>query len=70
MLSGFIAAVVGGLGSNLGALVGGPLIGVAAMFAAFRFGGQFQNAVSLALLIAVLMLRPQGLFGRLAARRV
>lgn len=70
VLSGFIAAVVGGLGSNLGALVGGPLVGVTAMFAAFRFGGQFQNAFSLALLIAVLMLRPQGLFGRVAVRRV
>jgi len=70
VLNGFIAAVVGGLGNNLGALIGGPLVGVAAMFAAFRFGGQLQNAFSLALLIAVLMLRPQGLFGRMAARRV
>lgn len=70
VLSGFIAAVVGGLGSNVGALIGGPLVGVAAMFAAFRFGGQFQNVVSLGLLIVVLMLRPQGLFGRIAARRV
>jgi branched-chain amino acid transport system permease protein len=70
VLSGFIAAVIGGLGSNLGALVGGPLVGVAAMFAAFRFGGQFQNAFSLALLIVVLMLRPQGLLGRVSARRV
>jgi len=40
------------------------------MWAAFEYGGQFQNAVSLALLIGVLMLRPQGLFGRTAARRV
>jgi branched-chain amino acid transport system permease protein len=70
VVNGFIAAVIGGLGSNIGALIGGPLVGVAAMLAAFHFGGQFQNAVSLALLIAVLMLRPQGLFGRTAARRV
>jgi branched-chain amino acid transport system permease protein len=70
VLSGFIAAVIGGLGSNLGALIGGPIVGVATMFAAFRFGGQFQNAFSLALLIVILMLRPEGLFGRLAARRV
>jgi branched-chain amino acid transport system permease protein len=70
VLNGFIAAVIGGLGSNAGALIGGPLVGVASMYAAFRFGGQFQNVVSLALLIAVLMLRPQGLFGRTQARRV
>ena len=70
VVNGFIGAVIGGLGSNTGALIGGPLVGVASMWAAFQYGGQFQNAVSLALLIGVLMLRPQGLFGRTAARRV
>ena len=70
VVNGFIAAVIGGLGSNAGALIGGPLVGVAGMYAAFQYGGQFQNAVSLALLIAVLMLRPEGLFGRARARRV
>ncbi len=70
VLNGFIAAVIGGLGSNAGALIGGPLVGVASMYAAFRFGGEFQNVVSLALLVGVLMLRPQGLFGRTQARRV
>lgn len=70
VVNGFIAAVVGGLGSNAGALIGGALVGVASMWAAFQFGGQFQNAVSLAILIGVLMIRPQGLFGRTAARRV
>jgi branched-chain amino acid transport system permease protein len=70
VVNGFIAAVIGGLGSNAGALIGGPLVGVASMWAAFQFGGQFQNAVSLALLIGVLMVRPQGIFGRTSARRV
>jgi branched-chain amino acid transport system permease protein len=70
VLNGFIAAIIGGLGSNTGALIGGPLVGVASMYAAYQFGGQFQNVVSLALLIGVLMARPQGLFGRTRARRV
>ncbi len=70
VLNGFVAAVVGGLGSNLGALVGGALVGVASMYAAYEYGGEFQNAMSMALLIGVLMVRPQGLFGRPAARRV
>lgn len=69
-LNGFVAAVVGGLGSNLGALVGGALVGVAGMYAAYQYGGEFQSAVSLGLLIIVLMARPQGLFGRPQARRV
>jgi branched-chain amino acid transport system permease protein len=69
VLNGFVAAVVGGIGSNPGALVGGALVGVASTYAAFEYGGEFQNAVSLALLILVLMIRPQGLFGRPAARR-
>jgi len=70
VMNGFVAAVVGGLGSNLGALVGGALVGMLSFYAAFEYGGEFQNAVSLALLVVVLMLRPQGLFGRQAARRV
>jgi branched-chain amino acid transport system permease protein len=68
--NGFVAAVVGGLGSNFGALVGGLLVGILSLYAAFEYGGEFQNLVSLALLVVVLMVRPQGLFGRRAARRV
>ncbi len=70
VLNGFVAAVIGGLGSDLGALIGGLLVGMVSMYAAYTYGGEFQDAVSLALLIAVLMLRPEGLFGRPAARRV
>ena len=70
MINGFIAAVVGGLGSNLGSLLAGVLVGVISFYSAYFFGGEFQNAVSLALLIGVLMIRPQGVFGHAAARRV
>jgi branched-chain amino acid transport system permease protein len=69
VLNGFVAAVVGGIGNDIGALSGGALVGIAATYAAFEYGGEYQNAVSLALLIIVLMVRPQGLFGRPAARR-
>jgi branched-chain amino acid transport system permease protein len=70
VLNGFLAAVVGGFGNNLGALIGGPLVGVITMIATYKIGGQYQAFVSLVLLVAVLMLRPEGLFGRPAARRV
>lgn len=69
-LNGFVAAVVGGFGSNVGALIGGVLVGIFSMYAAYEYGGEFQNAISLGLLIIVLMVRPQGLFGRRQARRV
>lgn len=70
VLNGFVAAVVGGIGSNIGTLIGGPLVGVVGMLTAYKIGGAYQDLASLLLLIAILMLRPQGLFGRSSARRV
>jgi branched-chain amino acid transport system permease protein len=70
LVNGFIATVVGGMGSNLGALIAGPLVGISAMIATYQFGGEYQNLVSLLLLVGILLLRPQGLLGRSSARRV
>lgn len=70
VLNGFIAAILGGMGSNLGALIGGPLVGIVAMVATYQVGGEFQSLVSLALLVGVLLIRPEGIFGRAAGRRV
>ena len=70
VLNGFIAAVIGGMGSNSGALIGGPLVGIVAMLATYTVGGEFQSLVSLLLLVAMLLLRPEGIFGRAGARRV
>ncbi len=70
VLNGFVAAVVGGVGSNLGAVIGGPLLGVVTMLTAYRVGGAYQDLASLFVLVAILMLRPQGVFGRASARRV
>lgn len=68
--NGFVAAVVGGIGNDTGALLGGALVGVISMYAAFVYGGEFQNVVTLGLLVAVLMIRPEGIFGTPAARKV
>jgi branched-chain amino acid transport system permease protein len=46
------------------------MVGVLSMWAAYNVGGEYQNAVSLALLVVILMARPQGLFGRVSARQV
>jgi branched-chain amino acid transport system permease protein len=68
--NGFVAAVVGGIGNDSGALLGGALVGVASMYAAYHYGGEFQNLLTLAVLVVVLMIKPEGLFGMPAARRV
>lgn len=70
VINGFIAAVVGGVGSNSGSIIGGLLLGSISMMTAFTLGGEFQLLAALVILIGVLMLRPQGLFGRTAARTV
>lgn len=70
VIAGFVAAVVGGMGSMVGALVASALIGCVAMYAVYSFGGQYEGFVSLIVLTTVLFLRPSGIFGRSAARRV
>jgi branched-chain amino acid transport system permease protein len=62
-LQAFIIVIVGGLGSMGGALVGGVLIGVSEALAGFFFEPSMKSMFSFALLILVLMLRPQGLMG-------
>lgn len=65
-LLSFVIVIVGGLGSPAGALAGGVLIGVSEALAGFLFVPAMKSMVSFALLILVLVLRPQGLLGRRA----
>jgi len=69
----FAAAVLGGIESPLGAVIGGLIVGVTVNLAGAYLpgvGGDLQLAVGLAIIIAVLIARPNGLFGRAAIRRV
>lgn len=70
LIFGFIVAVVGGLGNNTGALIAGPIFGVLLMYVTYEAGNQLQTPLAVAVIVAVLMLRPQGIFGRPHARRV
>lgn len=70
VIFGFIVAVVGGLGNNTGALLAGPAFGVLLMYVSFNAGGSAMVPLALAVIVAVLMLRPEGIFGRPHARRV
>jgi branched-chain amino acid transport system permease protein len=65
-LLAFIIVIIGGLGSMVGALVGGVLIGVSEALAGFMIEPSMKSMFSFALLIAVLVLRPTGLMGRRA----
>ena len=70
LVFGFTAAVLGGLESPQGALVGGMIIGLALSYVAGYISGQLVTLGALAILIAVLMVRPEGLFAMHQARRV
>lgn len=69
-LNGFIALAVGGLGSNAGALIGGAALGLLNAFSSYLVGGEFQQTISVGLLMLVLLLKPEGLFGSKNTRPV
>lgn len=65
-LLAFVIVIVGGMGSHVGALAGGVLIGLSESLASVWVQPSLKSAFSYALLILVLLLRPEGLFGRVA----
>ena len=69
-LNGFIAIAVGGLGSTVGALVGGLALGLLSAFATYWFGGEFQQTIAVGLLMLILLIRPEGVFGKRGVRAV
>ncbi len=69
-LNGFIALAVGGLGSNIGALIGGAALGLLNAFASYWLGGEYQQTVAVGLLMLVLLVKPEGLLGSRNVRPV
>lgn len=70
LILGFTAAIIGGLDSPPGAVVGGVLLGVALAFLDNYVSNDIDPFFVLALLVVVLMIRPNGLFSRTSVRRV
>jgi branched-chain amino acid transport system permease protein len=69
-LKGFAAAMLGGIGSAPGAVVGGLLIGMIEALSAGYFSSNYKDAVAFLIILVVLIFIPQGLFGRAKVERV
>jgi branched-chain amino acid transport system permease protein len=63
-LKSFVVAVLGGLGTMMGAIVGGLVLGLAESFTATYVGPTYPNAISFGLLVVILIVRPTGILGR------
>ena len=69
-LKAFAAAVLGGIGSLPGALLGGLIVGVSESMAATFLGSTYRDAIAFIILIIVLIVKPNGLFGREGIKKV
>lgn len=69
-LKGFVAAVIGGLGNIPGAIAGGFFLGIVESLASGQISSGYRDAITFALLILVLWLRPSGLFLRKTRQKV
>ncbi|SDE95562.1 branched-chain amino acid ABC transporter permease [Limimaricola pyoseonensis] len=69
-LKGFSATMLGGVGSPLGALAGGLLIGLIEALTAGYISSDYKDAAAFIVILLVLFLRPQGLFGARIVERV
>jgi branched-chain amino acid transport system permease protein len=68
LIKAFIIIIIGGVGSTGGALVGALVLGMAEAFGVAYLNAGFAQLVPLVVLAIVLLVRPQGIFGRVAAR--
>ena len=66
---GIAVVILGGMGDIRGALLGGFFLGFAEVFPVAYIGSTMRDAVAFSLLFAILLLRPQGLFGSAVQRR-
>ncbi len=69
-IKGFGAAVVGGLGNSIGAVVAGILVGILEAFGGGYVSSHYMDAIALLILLVVLFIRPSGIFGSSEASRL
>ncbi|MBR9972978.1 branched-chain amino acid ABC transporter permease [Magnetospirillum sulfuroxidans] len=69
-LKGFSAAVLGGLGNGIGAVAGGLILGIVEALSAGYLSSAYKDAIAFIIILVVLVLRPNGLFGKKGIDRV
>ena len=69
-LQGFVAIAIGGFGNQLGALIGGVVLGIVQSESLVFIDPNYRDIISLGLLLVVLLVRPTGLFGHRREREV
>lgn len=70
IITAFVVVVLGGMGSVAGAVVGGLIIGIAQTLTGFYLSVEFKDVIALLLFIVILLVRPQGLFGRAGTEEI
>ena len=69
-LKAFVAAVLGGIGNIPGAVLGGLLLGISEVMVVGYLSSTYRDAIAFGILILVLLLRPQGILGRVQKEKV
>ena len=69
-LKAFAVAIIGGLSSGMGVLIGGMILGIAETTTGFYISTGYKDVPGLVLLLLVLAIRPAGLFGKTAIKKV
>lgn len=69
-LKAFVAAVLGGIGSIPGAMLGGLILGVAETMVSGYLSSTYRDAIAFALLVIILIVKPTGILGRKAGEKV
>jgi branched-chain amino acid transport system permease protein len=70
ILAAFAVVVLGGLGSVAGAYFGGMIVGIVEAFAGYYIDPELKQAIWFLIFLAVLVVRPTGLFGQVGAEEV
>jgi branched-chain amino acid transport system permease protein len=68
-IKGFTVAILGGLGNSLAAVAAGLVLGVVESFSVSLMPAAYKDAISIAVLLGILFVRPSGLFGEKEASR-